>query len=261
MKIFLDILCTCLWWLTQYVTPMKDIEITLYSKVYFKPEPGNVWNRWRFLKKLFVFFEELNRRIRENGWNFGLPWIRIFKNISPLPSHFTFFLDFSHLFSDSDNFFRDPWVPLTFFRAATFAVNHFPMKIREQNIVLTQHSAKAHTNPLSKKRKLSHARGTHATSTFCRICWERYYFLLWVFLVEKGGKVTFPSWMVASSQKVSPKFEQVSLQLQAKPAWQGQKREGDGEREKISRFPFLPMLYHFTQAAGSVFAGCWIFHG
>ena len=43
------------------------------------------------------------------------------------------------------------------------------------------------------------------------------------------------------------------------PAWQAQKREGDWEREKISLFPFLPMLYHFTQAAGSVFAGCcWV---
>ena len=105
---------------------------------------GNVWNRWRFVKKLFMFLEELNRRIRENGLNFRLPWICIFKNISRLPSHFAFFLDFSHLFSDSDNFFRDPWVPLTFFRAATFAVNHFPIKIREKNVVLTQHSAKAH---------------------------------------------------------------------------------------------------------------------
>ena len=42
-------------------------------------------------------------------------------------------------------------------------------------------------------------------------------------------------------------------------ALQAQKREGDGEREKISLFPFLPMLYHFTQAAGSVFAGCGVF--
>ena len=120
---------------------------------------GNVWNRWRFLKKLYMFLEELNRRIRENGRNFGLPWICIFKNISRLPSHFAFFLDFWHLFSDSDNFFRDPWVPLTFFPAATFAVNHFPIKILEQNIVLTQHSAKANTSPLSEKRRLSHAGG------------------------------------------------------------------------------------------------------
>ena len=105
-----------------------------------------------------------------------------FKNISQLPSHFAFFLDFSHLFSYSDNFFRDPWVPLTFFPAATFAVIHFPIKIREQNIVLTQHSAKAHTSPLSEKRRLSHARGSHVTSTICRICWQRYYFLLWVLI-------------------------------------------------------------------------------
>ena len=29
-------------------------------------------------------------------------------------AYFAFFPDFSHLFSDSDHFFRDPWVPLTF---------------------------------------------------------------------------------------------------------------------------------------------------
>ena len=145
---------------------------------------GNVWNRWRFLKKLYIFLEELNRRIRENrirenGWNFGLPWICIFKNISRLPSHFAFFLDFWHLFSDSDNFFRDPWVPLTFFPAATFAVNHFPIKIREQNIVLTQHSAKAHTNPLSEKRRLSHARGSPGGGGGTTICGLYRYVPLW----------------------------------------------------------------------------------
>ena len=60
---------------------------------------------------------------------------------------FAFFPDFSHLLCDSDHFFRDPWVPLTFFPAATLAVYHFPIKIREVKIVLTQHSANAHTKP------------------------------------------------------------------------------------------------------------------
>ena len=43
--------------------------------------------------------------------------------------------------------FRDPWVPVTFFPAATLAVYHFPIKIREIKIVLTQHSVNAHTKP------------------------------------------------------------------------------------------------------------------
>ena len=54
-------------------------------------------------------------------------------------AYFAFFPDFSHLFSDSDHFFRDPWVPLTFFPAAILVVYHIPIKIREANNVLTQH--------------------------------------------------------------------------------------------------------------------------
>ena len=37
-------------------------------------------------------------------------------------AYFAFFPDFSHLFSDSDHLFRDPWVPLKFFPAATLVV-------------------------------------------------------------------------------------------------------------------------------------------
>ena len=55
-----------------------------------------------------------------------------------------FFPDFSHLFGDSDHFFRGPWVPLTFFPAATLVVYHIPIKIREKNNVLTQLSVTAH---------------------------------------------------------------------------------------------------------------------
>ena len=66
-------------------------------------------------------------------------------------AYFAFFPDFSHLFSDSD--------PLTFFPAAILAVYHIPIKIRETNNVLTQHSVNAHTKPLSEKQSLSESCG------------------------------------------------------------------------------------------------------
>ena len=62
-------------------------------------------------------------------------------------AYFAFFSDFSHLLCASDHFFRDPWVPLTFFPAATLAVYNLPIKIREIKIVLSQHSVNAHTKP------------------------------------------------------------------------------------------------------------------
>ena len=82
-------------------------------------------------------------------------------------AYFAFFADFSHLLSDSDHFFRDPRVPLTFFPAATLVVYHIPIKKREKNNVLTQHSVNAHTKPLSEKQSLSsHARGLIRCSVF-----------------------------------------------------------------------------------------------
>ena len=60
---------------------------------------------------------------------------------------------------DSDHFFRDPWVPLTFFPAATLVVYHIPIKIRAKNNVLTQHT---HIQSLSGARSkvcLSHSGG------------------------------------------------------------------------------------------------------
>ena len=144
---------------------------------------GNAWNRLRFLKKRFTFLEELNRRIRENGTNLRLPCIYLFQ-VSPLPdqwslpqniAYFAFFLDFSHLFSDSDHFFRDLWVPLTFFPAATLIVYHILIKIREKINVLTQHSVNAHTKPLSEKQSLSEpCGGSHQTKTIFRICVQCY---------------------------------------------------------------------------------------
>ena len=126
---------------------------------------GYAWNRLRFLKKHFTFLEELNRRIRENGTNLRLPCTYLLQ-VSPLPDHaqwslpqniayFAFFPDFSHLFSDSDHFFGDPWVPLTFSPTATLIVYHILIKIRKKINVLTQHSVNAHTKPLSEKQSLS----------------------------------------------------------------------------------------------------------
>ena len=74
-------------------------------------------------------------------------------------AYFAFFPDFSHLFSDADHFFWDPWVPLTFSPAATLVVYHIPIKIRETNNVVTQHSVNAHTKPLSEKQNLSESCG------------------------------------------------------------------------------------------------------
>ena len=48
---------------------------------------GSVWNRLRFLKKHFMFLEELNRRIHENGINLTLSCIYLFQNNSGLPDH------------------------------------------------------------------------------------------------------------------------------------------------------------------------------
>ena len=143
---------------------------------------GNAWNRLRYLKKHFTFLEELNPRIRENGTNLRLPCIYLFQVSRPDPwslvqniAYFAFFLDFSHLFSDSDHFFRDPWVPLTFFPAGTLIVYHILIKILEKNNVLTQHSVNAHTKPLSEKQSLSEpCGGFHQTKTIFRICAQRY---------------------------------------------------------------------------------------
>ena len=75
------------------------------------------------------------------------------------PVIFPFFLDFLLLFSDSDHFFRDPWVPLTFFPAVSF-----PDKNTQKNFVLTQHSMNALTKPLSEKQRLSESWvGSHLT--------------------------------------------------------------------------------------------------
>ena len=67
-----------------------------------------------------------------------LPLSKHFLSAWSLPQntvYFAFFPDFSHLFSDSDHFFRDPWVPFTFFSAEMIVVYHIPIKIRVKNNV------------------------------------------------------------------------------------------------------------------------------
>ena len=141
---------------------------------------GNVWNRLRFLKKHFMFLEELNRRIRENGINLTCHVSTSFKTfpvclITAAKHSVLRFLSFSHFFSDSDHFFRDPWVPLTFFPAATLVVYYISIQIREKNNVLTQHKVNAHTKHLSEKQILPEScRGSFQTWTIFRICAQRY---------------------------------------------------------------------------------------
>ena len=94
---------------------IENIEISPYAqgrRLSLLQTQDDVWNRSRFLKKHFMFLEELNRSIRKKGLiSYRLPGCLV----TPYhTAYFGFFPDFSHLFSDSDHFFRDPWVPLTF---------------------------------------------------------------------------------------------------------------------------------------------------
>ena len=108
------------------------------GEVYFKPSA---------MFEIAWDLEELNQRIRENGLTFRLPCIYFFDNICQLPAlhktectSFSSWISHIYKFSNSDHFFRHPWVPVTFFSAAMLAVYHFPIKICKKNIVLTQHS-------------------------------------------------------------------------------------------------------------------------
>ena len=113
------------------------------------------------VKKHFMFLEELNRTICENGLNFRLLCVYFFKNISQLPGHLikhnilclnSGFLAFIQWLWP---LFQGSLPPLMFFPAATLAVYHFLVNINEKNIVLTQHSINVHIKPLSEKQRLS----------------------------------------------------------------------------------------------------------
>ena len=101
---------------------------------------GSVFDKSRslvFAWFVFTFFESRNFLPKSLGLGF-LTRISASRRVSDFTIRHP-------LLCDSDHFFRDPWVPLTFFPAATLAVYHFPIKIREVKIVLTQRSANAHT--------------------------------------------------------------------------------------------------------------------
>ena len=108
--------------------------------------PVMCWKQWesqdagQCLKSLEISKEAFDvfRRIKsENSWKWNK--FKEWKNISRLPDHrhktqrisLSFQIS-SHLFSDSDHFFRDPWVPLTFFPAATLVAYNILIKIREK---------------------------------------------------------------------------------------------------------------------------------
>ena len=104
---------------------------------------GQCFKSLEISKEAFYVF----RRIKlGNSWKWKkfktvmyLPLSKHFPATRSLPQnvvYFAFFPDFSHLFSDWDHFFRDPWVPLTFFPAATLVVYHIPIKICEKTMFL-----------------------------------------------------------------------------------------------------------------------------
>ena len=141
--------------------------------------PESTSNQGQCLKSLEIFKETFHvfRRIEsKNSWKWSKLKTAMYLPLSSFPAaYFAFFLDFSHSFSDSDHLFRDPWVPLTFFPAATLVVYHIAIKIRAKINVLTQHSVNAHTKPLSEKQSLSGScGGSHQTKTIFRICAQRY---------------------------------------------------------------------------------------
>ena len=131
------------WKLTQCVTPVrcwKQWEFTKCPRLAIEStsNQGQCLKslNWDFLKEAFYVFGRIKLG---NLWTWKKfktvmypPLSKHFLAVRSLPQnvvYFTFFPDFSHLFSDWDHFFRDPWVPLTFFPAGMLVVYHIPIKI------------------------------------------------------------------------------------------------------------------------------------
>ena len=129
------------------------------------------------VKKHFMFLEELNRTICENGLNFRLFCIYFFKNISQLPGHFIkhsilcFLPGFPAFIQWLWPLFQGFLLPLTFLPAATLDVYHFLDKNKGKNIVLTEHSVNLPTNlSVQSKGCLSHAGVSSEVSYFWNLC-------------------------------------------------------------------------------------------
>ena len=118
-------------YLTNQVQYLKSLEISTEAFYVFRRIQSE--NSWKWNKFKTITYLTLLKHFPA-AWS--LPQNTVY--VASLP-------DFSHLFSDSDHFFRDPWVPLTFFPAVTLVVYH----------ILPQHSVNAHTKPLSEKQSLS----------------------------------------------------------------------------------------------------------
>ena len=157
----------------------KHWDFTKCPRSTIESNQGQCLKSRKISKETFYVFRRIES---ENSWKWNKFKTAMYLPLSSFPvslpqntAYFAFFLDFSHLFSDSDHFFRDLWVPLTFFPAATIIVYHILIKIREKINVLTQHSVNAHTKPLSEKQSLSEpCGGSHQTKTIFRICVQRY---------------------------------------------------------------------------------------
>ena len=119
---------------TMRIMPKVDDWVSLKPRAMFQIA-------WDFYKKHFIFLKELSRRIRENGINSRLSCLSFPGCLITATKHsvLRFLSRFLAFISDSDHFFRDPWVPLTFFPVATLVVYHTAIKIREKNNVSTQH--------------------------------------------------------------------------------------------------------------------------
>ena len=160
--------------LTKCVTPVKcwkqwDFTTCLRSTIESTSNPRQCLKSLEMFKETFYLFNSLK--------TFPSCLVTSRQNTTS----FAFFPDFSHLLCDSDHFFRDPWVPLTFFPAATLAVYHFPIKIREVKIVLTQLGKRAYKafqavrskDCLSLSESWGGGGGSHLTQIIFRICAQR----------------------------------------------------------------------------------------
>ena len=124
-------------WIYWKLTPC--ITLVMCWKQWESQDAGQCLKSLEISKEAFYVF----RRIKsENSWKWNkfkaviyLPLSKHFPAAWSPPqntAYFAFFPDFWHLFSDSNHFFRDPWVPLTFFPAATLVAYNILIKIREK---------------------------------------------------------------------------------------------------------------------------------
>ena len=147
----------------------KHWDFTKCPRSTIESNQGQCLKSRKISKETFYVFRRIES---ENSWkwnkfNLRLPCIYLFQ-VSPFHCHKTqrtslsFWI--SRIYLVTQTTFSDSWVPLTFFPAATLVVYHIRIKMREKINVLTQHSVKANTKPLSERQSLSEScGGSHQT--------------------------------------------------------------------------------------------------